>query len=51
MEYTGGAARFLTGTPNVPAHYAATPGYDLIEEVGRLQKARRPVKHEGRQHG
>jgi len=34
MRYAGGAARFLTGTPNVPAHYAATAGYDLIEEVG-----------------
>ena len=26
--------RFLTGTPNVPALYAATAGYDLIEEIG-----------------
>src|SRR5215216_4898202 len=34
MEYTDGAARFLTGTPNVPALYAATAGYDLIEEIG-----------------
>jgi kynureninase len=34
MEYAAGAARFLSGTPNVPALYAATPGYDLIEEVG-----------------
>jgi kynureninase len=34
MRYTTGAARFLTGTPNVPAHFAATAGYDLIEEVG-----------------
>ena len=34
MQYADGAARFLTGTPNVPALYAATPGYDLIEEVG-----------------
>jgi kynureninase len=34
MEYAGGAARFLTGTPNVPALYAATAGYDLIEEIG-----------------
>jgi kynureninase len=34
MEYATGAARFLTGTPNVPAHYAATAGYDLIEEIG-----------------
>jgi kynureninase len=34
MRYARGATRFLTGTPNVPAHYAATAGYDLIEEVG-----------------
>jgi len=34
MHYAHGAARFLTGTPNVPALYAATPGYDLIEEIG-----------------
>ena len=34
MRYTAGAARFLTGTPNVPALYAATAGYDLVEEIG-----------------
>ena len=34
MRYAAGGARFLTGTPNVPAHYAATAGYDLIEEIG-----------------
>ena len=34
MRYAQGAARFLTGTPNVPALYAATAGYDLIEEIG-----------------
>jgi len=34
MEYTTGAARFLTGTPNPAAHYAATAGYDLVEEIG-----------------
>jgi kynureninase len=33
-DYAEGAARFLTGTPNVPALYAAGAGYDLIEEVG-----------------
>jgi kynureninase len=33
-EYAAGAARFLTGTPNIPALYAATAGYDLIEEIG-----------------
>src|SRR6266516_599122 len=34
LEYADGARRFLTGTPNVPALYAATAGYDVIEEVG-----------------
>jgi kynureninase len=34
LEYASGAARFLTGTPNPAAHYAATAGYDLIEEIG-----------------
>src|SRR6266545_5515309 len=34
LEYAAGAARFLTGTPNVPALHAATAGYDVIEEVG-----------------
>jgi kynureninase len=34
MRYAAGTARFLTGTPNVPAHYAGTAGYDLVEEVG-----------------
>jgi kynureninase len=34
LEYAEGIARFLTGTPNVPALYAATAGYDVIEEAG-----------------
>jgi kynureninase len=34
LRYAHGVARFLTGTPNVPALYAGTPGYDLIEEIG-----------------
>jgi kynureninase len=34
LDYADGSARFLTGTPNVPALYAATAGYDLIEEIG-----------------
>ena len=34
LRYAQGAQRFLTGTPNVPALYAATAGYDLIEELG-----------------
>jgi kynureninase len=34
LEYAEGVARFLTGTPNVPALYAATAGYDVVDEVG-----------------
>jgi kynureninase len=34
LRYADGTARFLTGTPSVPALYAATAGYDLVEEVG-----------------
>jgi kynureninase len=34
LEYAPDARRFLTGTPNVPALYAATAGYDVIEEAG-----------------
>jgi kynureninase len=34
LDYAAGARRFLTGTPNVPALYAATAGYDVVEEVG-----------------
>ena len=34
LEYAPGVRRFLTGTPNIPALYAATAGYDVIEEVG-----------------
>jgi kynureninase len=34
LEYAHGAGRFLTGTPNVPALYAATAGYDIVEEIG-----------------
>jgi len=34
LRFASGAQRFLTGTPNVPALYAATAGYDLVEEIG-----------------
>ena len=33
-DYAEGAWRFLTGTPNVPGLFAATAGYDVVEEVG-----------------
>jgi kynureninase len=44
QDYAEGAARFLTGTPNVPALYAATAGYDVIEEVGVTRIRERSVE-------
>ena len=44
LEYAEGAARFLTGTPNVPALYAATAGYDVIEEIGVDRIRRRSLE-------
>jgi kynureninase len=43
-DYAAGSARFLTGTPNVPALYAATAGYDVIEEVGVDRIRRRSMQ-------
>jgi kynureninase len=34
MRYAGDAFRFLNGTPNVPALYAARSGYEIIGEIG-----------------
>jgi kynureninase len=44
QDYADGAARFLTGTPNVPALYAATAGYDVIEEIGVARIRERSVE-------
>ena len=34
IEYAGDAHRFLNGTPNIPALYAAMSGYEIVAEVG-----------------
>ena len=34
IRYAGDAFRFLNGTPNVPALYAARSGYEIVLEVG-----------------
>ena len=33
-EYADSAYRFLNGTPNIPAMYAAQSGYEIVNEVG-----------------
>ena len=48
LRYASGAARFLTGTPNVPALYAATAGYDIIEEIGVAPIRERSLELTGR---
>jgi kynureninase len=34
IEYAHDAFRFLNGTPNVPAMYAARSGYEIVNEIG-----------------
>jgi kynureninase len=34
IDYAPGIGRFMGGTPNVPAAYAATPGFQAIVDVG-----------------
>ncbi len=34
MEYVDSAYRFLNGTPNIPALYAALAGYKIVAEIG-----------------
>jgi kynureninase len=47
IEYTDDAFRFLNGTPNVPAMYAARSGYEIVGEVGVTairEKSRRQTR-------
>jgi kynureninase len=34
VKYAGGSERFQSGTPNVPAMYAARAGYEIVAEIG-----------------
>ncbi len=34
IEYAAGIRRYLTGTPDVPAMYAARTGYEMVGEIG-----------------
>lgn len=34
IRYAAGAARFLNGTPNVPALYSARSGYEIVNAIG-----------------
>jgi kynureninase len=39
IQYAENSTRFLHGSPQVPALYAAEPGYEIVSEIG-LQKIR-----------
>lgn len=43
IRYAGGAWRFLTGTPNVPALHACRAGYRIVAEVGAEPIRRRSL--------
>ena len=45
QDYAEGSAGFLTGTTNVPALYAATAGYDVVEEIG-VERIRERSQHQ-----
>jgi kynureninase len=45
QRYTGGQYKFMNGTPNVPALYAAWPGAKIIREVG-VEKIREKSKRQ-----
>lgn len=45
QRYTSGAYKFMNGTPNIPALYAARPGVNLIREIG-LEKIREKSKRQ-----
>lgn len=34
IDYASGIYRFMNGTPNVPAMYAARGGYEIVREIG-----------------
>ncbi len=52
MRYAGAPERFQSGTPNVPALYAARAGYEILAEIGvdavrakSLRLTRRMMEH------
>ena len=47
IRYASGAARFLHGTPAVPALYAAQAGYDIVAEIGVARIRAKSVRQVG----
>jgi len=47
-DYATGMHRFLNGTPNVPAMYAAQSGYEIINEIGVENIRAKSIRQTGR---
>ena len=45
QHYTGGGYKFMNGTPNIPALYAARPGVNIVNEIG-VEKIREKSKRQ-----
>jgi kynureninase len=48
MRYARGAWRFLTGTPAVPALFAARPGYEIVSRIGITAIREKSLRQTGR---
>jgi kynureninase len=48
IRYAESACRFLNGTPNVPAMYAARSGYEIVNEVGVPAIREKSMRQTGR---
>ena len=48
IRYAGDAFRFLNGTPNVPALYAARSGYEIVNQIGVAAIREKSVRQTGR---
>jgi kynureninase len=45
IQYAKDSFRFLNGTPNVPALYAARSGYEIVNEIGVAAIREKSVRH------
>lgn len=48
IEYASGAYRFMNGTPNIPAMYAARSGYEIVREIGVREIRQKSLRQTGR---
>jgi kynureninase len=47
MEYTGGAYKFMSGTPSIPSLYTALAGLDIIQKIGKGPIRKKSIEQTG----